>query len=109
MVTHFRIKNLDRLQYLLGVEVARRDDRLILSQRKYCTDLLQDPSYLGCKLIDIPMNTNLILSTHESTSDPPMSNSEYYRHPVRKLTYLIVTHPDISFDVSVVSHYMHAL
>ena len=59
---------------------------------------------MGCRPIDTPMDPNvkLLLGREE-----PLSNPERYRRLVGKLNYLIVTKPDISFPVSVVSQFMN--
>ena len=55
---------------------------------------------LDCKPIDTPMDPNvkLVLGHGEPLCDP-----RKYRRSVRKLNYLTITRPDISFPVSVVS------
>lgn len=40
--------------------------------------------------------------------DEPFDNPERYRRIVGKLNYLIATHPDIAFAISVVSQFMSA-
>ncbi|KAK8925796.1 hypothetical protein KSP39_PZI018370 [Platanthera zijinensis] len=99
----FQTKDLDNLQYFLGLEVARRPDGLVLTQRKYCMDLLHDAGYSGCKPVDTPMDANHKLSAHSSDSDKLLTNPEYYRRLVGKLIDLTVTRPDISFAVGVIA------
>ncbi|KAK8962177.1 hypothetical protein KSP40_PGU009074 [Platanthera guangdongensis] len=95
------IKDLSNLQYFLGLEVARRPDGIVLSQQKYCIDLLQDACYSGCKPADTPMDVNHKLFSHYFGTDLVLTKSEYYRRLVGKLIYLTVTRPDISFVVGV--------
>ena len=58
---------------------------------------------MECRPIDTPMDSNVKLLPGQ---EEPLSNPERYRWIVRKLNYLTVTRPDISFPVSVVSQFM---
>ena len=55
---------------------------------------------LDCKPVDTPMNPNvkLVLGQGEPLRDPMR-----YRRLIRRLNYLTITRPDISFPMSVVS------
>ncbi|KAK8943380.1 hypothetical protein KSP40_PGU006061 [Platanthera guangdongensis] len=106
--TVFQTKDLGHLRYFLGLEVARRPDVLVLSQRKYCLDLLKDVGQSGCKPDTTLMDANHKLRAHASDDDLPLQNLEYYRRLVGKLIYLTVTRPDISFAIGIVSRFMHA-
>ena len=50
-----------------------------------------------------PMDPNVKLYEDQGEL---LSNTERYRHLVGKLNYLTITHPDISFPISVLSQYM---
>ena len=43
----FEVKDLGRLKYFLGIEVARCGKGIALCQRKYTLDLLYDVGMLG--------------------------------------------------------------
>ena len=60
---------------------------------------------LDCKPVDTPMDPNvkLVPGQGESFGDPGR-----YRRLVGKLNYLIITRPDISFPVSVVSQFLQS-
>ena len=60
---------------------------------------------LGCKPADTPIEQNQNLG--EITEEPEVDRGRYQRL-VGKLIYLSHTRPDIAYDVSVVSQFMHA-
>jgi len=100
---HFQTKDLGRLKYFLGIEVAQSRSGIVISQRKYALDILEETGMMGCRPIDTPMDPNVKLLPGQGE---PLSNPERYRRLVGKLNYLTVTRPDISFPVSVVSQFM---
>jgi len=60
---------------------------------------------LRCRSIDSPMDVNTKL-----LSDPGelLEDVERYRRLMKKLNYLRVIRPDITFTVSIVSHFLSA-
>ncbi|KAL0561798.1 hypothetical protein IC582_002241 [Cucumis melo] len=101
----FDIKDLGKLSYFLGIEIAHSTKGLFLSQRKYTLDLLKETGKLGTKPATTPMETNIKLNTEDGK---PLSGISQYQRIVGKLIYLTVTRPDITFAVSIVSQFMHA-
>jgi hypothetical protein len=99
----FEVKDLGELKYFFGIEVARSPQGIVLSQRKYILDLLNETCMLGCR----PAST-LIDSNNKLCAGPgdPV-NKESYQRLVGRLIYLCHTRPDITYAVSVVSRYMH--
>lgn len=57
----FGIKDLGQFKYFLGIEVAKIQEGLILSQRRYMLDILRDNRMLGCKPSSFPIEQNLKL------------------------------------------------
>ncbi|XP_057984606.1 uncharacterized mitochondrial protein AtMg00810-like [Hevea brasiliensis] len=58
LAQEFEIKDLGMLKYFLGIEVARSDKGIFISQRKYILDLLEETGMLGCKLAESPIEAN---------------------------------------------------
>jgi Reverse transcriptase (RNA-dependent DNA polymerase) len=102
----FDIKDLGKLSYFLGIEIAYSNKGLFLSQRKYTLNLLKETEKLGAKPANTPMETNTKLRLEEGEL---LADIGQYQRLVGKLIYLTVTRPDISFAVSTVSQFMHAL
>lgn len=102
---HFQTKDLGKLKYFLGIEVAQSKIGIVISQRKYVLDLLEETSMLDCKPMDTPMDPNVKLVPGQGE---PLKDPERYRRLVGRLNYLTLTRPDISFAVSVVSQFLQA-
>ncbi|XP_019053993.1 PREDICTED: uncharacterized protein LOC109114952 [Nelumbo nucifera] len=100
---HFHRKDLVKLKYFLGIEVARSRHGINLCQRKNVLDLLEETGLLGAKPAETPMESNAKLSIDagEEFDDPGR-----YKRLVGKLNYPTITRPDISFAVSMVSQFM---
>ncbi|RVW30577.1 Retrovirus-related Pol polyprotein from transposon RE2 [Vitis vinifera] len=61
LFTHFQTKDLGKLKYFLGIEIAQSSSGVVLSQRKYALDILEETGMLHCKPIDTPMDPNVKL------------------------------------------------
>lgn len=101
----FELKDLGKLKYFLGIEVARSGRGITMCQRKYILDLLTETGMLECQPIDTPIEQNHGLTLLSSKTP---TNKERYQRLVGKLIYLSHTRPDIAYAVSVVSRFMHA-
>ena len=102
--THFAIRDLKTPRYFLGIEFAYQSGKLVLSQRKYALDLLQETGLLGCKPATSPLEAR---PKFWDTDSPMMADANRYRRLLGKLIYLTVTRPDITYAVSVLSQFMH--
>jgi len=72
---NFDIKDLGKLKYILGIEIAHSDKGLFLSQRKYTLDLLKKTGKLGIKPANTPMDINNKLGPD---SGEPLKNLGQY-------------------------------
>ena len=100
LFNHFQTKDLGKLKYFLGIEVAQSNSRKVISQRKYTLHILTNTSLLDYKPVDTPMDPNVKLVPSQGEL---LQNPKRYRRLVGKLNYLTITRPDISFLVSIVS------
>ncbi|RVW15190.1 Retrovirus-related Pol polyprotein from transposon RE1 [Vitis vinifera] len=98
LFTHFQTKDLGKLKYFLGIEIAQSSSGVVLSQRKYALDILEETGMLDCKPIDTPMDPNVKLVPGQGE---PLGDPGRYRRLVGKLNYLTITRPDISFPAKV--------
>ena len=67
--------------------------------------MISRASSIDSKIVDTPIKYNCHLNSHDSE---PLSDTTLYRQLIGSLIYLIVTCPDISYAVHVVSQFMAA-
>ncbi|KAJ9561212.1 hypothetical protein OSB04_006372 [Centaurea solstitialis] len=100
----FKMKDLGRLKYFLGIEVLRSKQGIFICQKKYVLDLLAETGMVDCKPVDTPMMVNRRLYMEEEAK---LADKGRYQRIVGKLIYLSHTRPDIAYAVGVVSQFMH--
>eukprot|EP00253_Pinus_taeda_P021000 PITA_21000 len=108
----FDMKDLGAAKHILGMEIHRdrKNGKLWLSQQKYVEKVLENFSMNNVKPVNIPLASNLKLSSVLSPRDD--EEKQYmshvpYANAVGNLMYVMVsTRPYISHAVGVVSRFM---
>ena len=84
---HFVTKDMGRPKYFLRIKVEHQKYSVLLSQRKYVLDLIEETGFLA----PMEANVNLWFDDRHTLDDPGR-----YKRLIGKLIYLMVTRPDIS-------------
>nr|XP_016438494.1 PREDICTED: uncharacterized mitochondrial protein AtMg00810-like [Nicotiana tabacum] len=61
----FKLKDIGKLRYFLGMEFARSEEGILMSQRKYSLEMISEAGLSGSKPKDTPMEQNLKLTSTE--------------------------------------------
>lgn len=95
----FEIEDLGYLRYSLGWKWQDLKKGISVSQCKYVLHLLKETGMSGCRPMETLMdsNTKLVPRVEEEATD-----NDQYQYLVGKLIYLIHTHPNISYIVSII-------
>ena len=92
LFSHFQTKDLRKLKYFLGIEIVQSKSGVVMNQRKYVLEILEETSMLDCKPIDSLMDPSVKL---EPGQREPLRDPGGYRRLVGKLT--ISPSPDQTF------------
>ena len=101
--SQFKLKDLGTLKYFLGLEIARSTKGIVLSQRHYTLQLLEDTGFLACKPAIIPMDPKMQLT---ATDGDVLTDISQYRRLIGRLLYLTLSRPDITFAVHKLSQFL---
>lgn len=101
--SHFKLNDLGSLKYFLGLELARLSRGIVLSQRQYTLQLLEDTGFLASKPASIPIDPKLQLTT---TAGDLLTDASQYRCLIGRLLYLTLSCPNITFAVHKLSQFL---
>ena len=113
------MKDLGELKFFLGIEFARSQKGIVMSQRKYALELISELGLSGTKPVNTPLETNLKLTSNDYddfiTKEAGSTNEDtilvyptQYQRLVGKLLYLTMTRIDIAYVVQVLSQFMQS-
>lgn len=102
--SRFKLRDMGVLKYFLGIEVSRSKQGIVLSQRKYALEILEDSGFLGAKPTTFPVEYNTALTQGEGKL---LSDPAQYRRLVGRLIYLTITRPNIVYVVHILSQVMN--
>lgn len=98
----FTIKDMGTAKYFLGIEMARGEKGMMLTQSKYILDLLKDVMIEEEK----PITTCLPSGFQPCQPSLLLQNPDQYRRLIGRFLYLNFTRPNISFVTENLRQYM---
>nr|XP_016458496.1 PREDICTED: uncharacterized mitochondrial protein AtMg00810-like [Nicotiana tabacum] len=101
----FKIKDLGRLHYFLGLEILYKHDGAIVTQRKFTNDLLKEFEFSHYTPMASPLDPSTKLKATEGTL---LTDPTQYRKLVGKLNFLSNTRLDITYSVQHLSQCMQS-
>ncbi|XP_019150281.1 PREDICTED: uncharacterized protein LOC109147086 [Ipomoea nil] len=102
--TVFRIRDLGKPRFSLGIEAVDGAGTIVLSQRQYITELLRREGMESCKPLATPASPSTQAASHDSNA---LEDPTPYRQLVGSLMYLLITRPDLAYSVNRLCQFMH--
>ncbi|XP_039047243.1 uncharacterized mitochondrial protein AtMg00810-like [Hibiscus syriacus] len=112
----FKMKDLGELKYFLGLEVMRSKEGILINQRKYALELIEETGVSGSKPAKTPLEQNARLTTTEydelstkesnGVDEKLLVDKSVFQRLIGRLIYLTHTRPDICFVIHHLSQFM---
>lgn len=99
----FRIKDLGEARYFLGMEILPVAEGLILTQRKFAKEVLEEFLDPNATSVICPLDCTQRLAADQGDF---FDNPDLHRRIVGKLNFLTSTRPDLAFTVQHLSQFM---
>ncbi|XP_039001337.1 uncharacterized mitochondrial protein AtMg00810-like [Hibiscus syriacus] len=109
---NFKMKDLGELKCFLGLEVLRSKEGIVLNQRKYALEFIEETGVGGAKSALTPLEQNKKFTTAEydeavCSNEELLQDKSVFQRLIGRLIYLTHTRPDIVYDVHFLSQFMH--
>lgn len=98
----FSIKDLGKVKFILGMEIARNKEDIHLYKRKYTLELLAEYSFIDCK----PVSTPIVIDKVDYRKTKLLDDNTSYRKLIGKLLYLTNTRPNTAFAIQQLSRFL---
>lgn len=100
----FRVKDSGEVKRILGIQVHRLGNTLVIEQSQYARKLLQDYEMDGCTPVATPIDG--YESIQPAQPDEERADQQGYQKRIGSLMYLMTgTRPDLAFAVSKLSQF----
>ena len=100
----FKMKDMGKLHYMLGVSVQLNDDTVMLDQHQYLTKLLQKFGLENAKTVSTPLDPNVKLIKEDGYSTAVEATQ--YQSLIGSLLYVaMATRPDIAHAVGILGRF----
>jgi hypothetical protein len=107
MMSLFKMRDLGKLAWILGIKIERDSEKLQMSQEVYTEAVLVKFGMQDSKPVLTPLPTTIETTTHEAIT--PFDNVKLYQKMIGALIYLSdKTRPDITYSVNFLASKMSA-
>ncbi|KAG7294957.1 hypothetical protein JYU34_022646 [Plutella xylostella] len=104
----FKMKDLGLAKSFLGIDIVQEKDKIIISQSKYLTKVLERFNMSNCKPMSTPIDQNFKFEVLKRDVSESSEIEKKCRQLIGSLMYAVCgTRPDLCVSVSFLSRYQH--